>query len=296
MPVDDQPASLSSAHVAIVGLGLIGGSLALALRGRCAALYGIDPNPAVLDLAEGRALCERLSPSAADLLPAADVIILAAPVRTILKIVRDLPGLHPGRALVLDVGSTKAAIFQALACLPERFDPLGGHPMGGKEKGGLLSADAAIFGGVTFAFTPLPRTSERARALALELAAAVGAHPLWLDPATHDAWAAYTSHLAYLVSAGLALATPIEAAALAGPGFRSATRLAASDPEMMLDILETNRSNVRTALARFRKQIDRLDAALAAEDLSGLQRILENAMAAREKMLAAPVPLEGEKP
>jgi prephenate dehydrogenase len=222
------------------------------------------------------------------------VIILAAPVRTILKIVRDLPALHPGRALVLDVGSTKAAIFQALACLPGRFDPLGGHPMGGKEKGGLQSADAAIFRGVTFAFTPLPRTSEQARALALELAAAVGAHPLWLDPATHDAWAAYTSHLAYLVSAGLALATPTEAAALAGPGYRSATRLAASDPEMMLDILETNRSNVRTALARFRKQIDRLDAALAAEDLSGLQRMLEAALAAREKMLAAP--LESEKP
>jgi prephenate dehydrogenase len=295
MPDDSGPGSLNEAHVAIVGLGLIGGSLALALRGRCAALYGIDPNPAVLDLAEGRALCDSLSPSAADLLPSADVIILAAPVRTILKIVRDLPDLHPGRALILDVGSTKSAIFQALACLPERFDALGGHPMGGKEKGGLSSADAAIFGGVTFAFTPLPRTSDHAREIALELAAAVGAHPLWLDPSTHDTWTSYTSHLAYLVSAGLTLATPPEAAALAGPGFRSATRLAASDPEMMLDVLETNRSNVRAALARFRKQLDRLDTALAAEDLSGLQRMLENARATREKMLAAPGSPEGQK-
>jgi prephenate dehydrogenase len=291
-----QPGLLRSARVAIVGLGLIGGSLALALRGRCAALYGIDPNPAVLDLAEARDLCDRLSASAADLLPAADVVILAAPVRTILKLIRDLPELHPGRAIVLDVGSTKTAIFQALSGLPERFDPLGGHPMGGKEKGGLASAEPGIFTGVTFAFTPLPQTSEAARAFAAELAAAIGAHPLWLDPTTHDSWTAYTSHLAYLVSTGMVLASPPVSAALAGPGFRSATRLAASDPGIMLDILETNRSNVRSALARFRKQIDRLDAALAAEDLSSLKRLLEAAVAQREQMLAAQAAKESPQP
>jgi prephenate dehydrogenase len=292
MNSDDQPGFMRSTRIAIIGLGLIGGSLALALRGHCAELLGVDPDPQALAVARRRGICDRLAATPEELLPAADVIVLATPARAILRLIHALPDLHTGRALVLDVGSTKTAIVQALSSLPERFDALGGHPMGGKEKGGLENADASLFEGVSFAFTPLPHTSEQARVFAGELAGVIGAHPLWLDPATHDTWAAYTSHLAYLVSAGLALATPGQAAPLAGPGFRSTTRLAASDPGMMLDILITNRANVRTALAQYRKQIDRLDAALAAADESALRHLLEEAAGRRAQIIQPALPVE----
>jgi prephenate dehydrogenase len=288
----DEPGFMRSARIAIVGLGLIGGSLALALRGRCAELLGVDPDPQTLAEARRRGICDRLALTPAELLPVADVIVLAAPARAILWLIHLLPELHPGRALVLDVGSTKTAIVQALSSLPDRFDALGGHPMGGKEKGGLENADASLFAGVSFAFTALPRTSAQARGFAGELAEALGAHPLWIDPATHDTWAAYTSHLAYLVSAGLVLVTPEQAAPLAGPGFRSTSRLAASDPGMMLDILITNRANVRTALAQYRKQLDRLDAALAAADETALHTLLEEAARRRELMIQPANPVE----
>ena len=287
MASDELPGFLGSARVAVVGLGLIGGSLAQALRGRCGELLGIDPDPRTLDLARHLGIASRLAADPADLLPEADAVILAAPVRAILSLIDRLPGLHPGRALVMDVGSTKTAVVRALEGLPERFDPIGGHPMGGKERGGLANADPGIFRNAAFALTPLTRTSTRARQAAVELAAAVGARPLWIDPERHDRYAAATSHLAVLVSASLAAVTPVEAASLAGPGFRSTTRLAASDPGMVLDILLTNPGNVRASLAQFRDQLDRFDRALAGEDVELLKSLLAEGRDRREAVLAA---------
>jgi len=208
------PDVLREARVAIVGLGLIGGSLALALKGRCALLLGADPDPRTRALALEQGVVDVVSPDAAAILPQADVVILAAPVRTILQLLDDLPKWHPGHAVVLDVGSTKAEITARMAALPDRFDPIGGHPMAGKEKGGLCHAEATLFRGAVFALTPLERTSAHARALALALVAAVGAFPLWLTPEAHDQYAAAVSHAPYLLSLALTLATTEEAASL----------------------------------------------------------------------------------
>jgi prephenate dehydrogenase len=150
---------LSSTRVAIMGLGLMGGSLALALRGRCAELLGIDPDPDALALALELGAADRVSANPAELLPEADVIILAAPVLAILSLLQALPDLHPGSPIVLDLGSTKREIVQAMEALPVRFDPLGAHPMCGKETNTLRSAEASLFAGRPFAFTPLARTS-----------------------------------------------------------------------------------------------------------------------------------------
>ncbi len=273
-------------RVAILGLGLMGGSLALALRGKCAALYGSDPNPAALSLALERNILDRASAHPGDILPQADLVILAAPVCAILDLLQEIPALHPGSPVVLDLGSTKQQILEAMALLPPRFDPLGGHPMCGKEKPGLENASADLFTGAVFAFTRLARTSEGACALGSQIAGAIGAVPFWLDAGVHDRWTAATSHLPYLLASALALATPGEAAPLVSSGFRSTTRLAASSPEMMLDILRTNPENILKALHELKSQLDRLEAGLRGEDWTALSERLRQA-ACRQLALAA---------
>jgi prephenate dehydrogenase len=268
-----QPELLSECNVAILGLGLMGGSLALKLRDQCQSLSGCDLDPATLALARQWNLLDQVSDQPGDILPQADLIILATPVRVILSLLEELPVLHPGFASILDLGSTKTQIVQRMQTLPERFDPLGGHPMCGKERGGLANAEPNLFHFAPFALTPLERTSPRLRILAGQLVSLVGAIPLWLNADTHDRWVAATSHLPYLVANALAAATPLDARPLVGPGFRSTTRLAPSGWTMMRDILETNRPNILVGLQSFRKKIEVLENLLAAGDLQGLEEL-----------------------
>lgn len=259
-------ASLSEMTVAIAGLGLMGGSLALALRGQCARLIGVEIDPASIALAREQGVVDRVGSDAAALLPEADLIILATPVQTIIEMLRALPAWQPGPVVVMDLGSTKTAVTQAMGTLPARFDPIGGHPMCGKELSGLAHAEADLFRDAPFAFVPLPRSSSAARHLAEQVATAVSAYPLWLDAKTHDRWTAATSHLPYLIANVLAAVTPLEAKPLAGSGFRSTTRLAPTSRAMMGDILATNRAEVLVALKRFQEHLARLAAHLEADE------------------------------
>ncbi len=251
-------------RIGFFGLGLMGGSLALALRPHCAEIHACDADPATRTLA--KKMVDFVYADAADMLPRIDLLILAAPVRVNLRFLANLPVLHNGPLMVLDISSTKRAILMAMRNLPPHFDPLGGHPMCGKEVSGLSHADAHIFRSATFAFTPLKRTSPRLRTLAQDLANRIGAQALWLDAKTHDHWVAATSHLPYLLSLALKQATPSEAAPLIGPGFRSTTRLAGSNPTIMLDILLTNRQAVLQALTRFQDRLNALESALRLAD------------------------------
>lgn len=274
---------LGASRVAIWGLGLMGGSLALALKGKCARLVGIDPDPATVALAREMNLVDRAETQPEGALDRVDVIVLAAPVRAILDQVSALPRLCSGPAVVIDLGSTKARIVGAMAGLPERFDPVGGHPMCGKEKFSLQYAEAAIYQAAPFALVALERTTGRARRLAEELARASGAQPLWIEADEHDRMVAATSHTPYLVANALALATPPAVKPLVGPGFRGMTRLAGSSSQMMADVLATNRENVGEALRRVREQMQRCEAALAAEDWDLLAEMMDSG---REQYLA----------
>jgi prephenate dehydrogenase len=266
---------LAERRVVILGLGLMGGSLALALRGKCTALLGYDHDPQTVRLAEQQQMVDQASTELNEVLPGTDLILLAAPVMAILELLDRLGECHPGPAVVMDLGSTKTQVVRAMALLPERFDPLGGHPMCGTEKASLLYAEPDLYRGAVFALAPLARTTYQARKLALEMLAAIGSQPLWLEAEEHDRWVASTSHLPYLLANALAISTPAEAAALAGAGFLSTSRLASSYAPMMLDVLRTNRVNILRALRRFRENLDEFDALLENEDFPALADLLK---------------------
>jgi len=276
----DDAFSLKSSNLAIIGLGLMGGSLALALKGHCASLYGIDPDPATLELALRQNIVDLADSDPAKLLPQADLVILAAPVPAILTLLERLPAYTPNPLIVLDLGSTKRAVVEKMEQLPERFDPLGGHPICGKEKLSLAHAERTLYYAAPFILTPLARTTARARSAADQILAVLGANRLLLDPADHDRILARTSHLPFLLASALALSTPDECAPLVGPGFRSTSRLAGTPSSMMMGILQTNRENLLAALEALQDELALLTSALAENDFATLQSTLD---AAREK-------------
>ncbi len=272
--------SLKNSTIAIIGLGLMGGSLALALKGHCSTLIGIDPDSTALSLALRQNIVDQADSDPAKLLPLADLVILAAPVPAILTLLEQLPAFTPNPCIVLDLGSTKRAIVEKMETLPERFDPIGGHPICGKEKLTLANAERTLYYATPFILTPLARTTPRARAAADQILAVLGANRIIIDPADHDRILASTSHLPFLLSSALALATPDECAPLIGPGFRSTSRLAGTHSNMMMGVLQTNRQNILAALEAVQDELALLTSALAENDFDTIQTTLD---AAREK-------------
>ncbi len=270
---------MQDSTVAILGLGLMGGSLAMALRGHCRRLVASDPDPAALAAARRQQVVDEADSNPEHVVRGAHVVILAAPVPAILRLLDALPCWTPDPCIVSDIGSSKAAIVEAMARLPERFEPIGGHPLCGKEKLSLANAEAGLYQGIPFLLTPLERTTARALSAANQIIDAIGARTVVLEAAAHDRMLASTSHMPYLLSSALALAMPGECASLAGPGFRSTSRLAGTPSAMMLGVLETNRENVLTALHALQHQLDRLEHALASENFPELEALLNAALA-----------------
>lgn len=275
---------LQDSKITIVGLGLMGGSLALALRGKCAALFGIDADPATLELALERGIVDRAEADPAGLLPQSDVVVLATPVPAILSYIKALPVLLQTPCIVLDLGSTKKEIVQAMSALPGNFDPIGGHPICGREKLGLEQADNRLFEHAAFVLTPLEGTTLRARQAAEQIVSAIGATSIEMDAEGHDQALASTSHLPFLISSALALSTPSEYFAFAGTGFRSTSRLAGTPASMMMGVLQTNRVNILAAIQTFRESLRELESALDAEEYSRLENMLERSHAAYQAL------------
>ncbi|HET9915293.1 MAG TPA: prephenate dehydrogenase/arogenate dehydrogenase family protein [Anaerolineales bacterium] len=275
---------LQNAKVAIVGLGLMGGSLALALKGKCAALYGIDSQPATLELALAQKIVHQADSDPAKLLPQADLVILATPVPIIIDFIEKLPALTQSPCIVLDLGSTKRDIVQAMAALPERFDPVGGHPICGKEKSGLENADANLYRESIFVVTALERTTGRAKSAMQEIISAIGAHAAEIAAEDHDRVLAATSHLPCVLSTALALCTPQEFVSFVGTGFKSTSRLAGTPASMAMGIYKSNRDNILNAVQSFRSSLNRIEAALQHEDYPELELLLNQSRAVYQSL------------
>lgn len=267
-------------RICIVGLGLIGGSLALALRlaQRTANPHFslhitiVDTNP------ETRAAAERLADVVTDDLAVGvqdvELVILATPVRIILSCLQQLPALRPDGCMVMDLGSSKANICQQMDLLPNTFAAIGAHPMAGKETAGFGAATVDMFRKQTFILCRTRRTTPELEAVGLELIEHVGANPLFIPPALHDEMVALISHLPYLVAASLMrTADDIEDDRLwpvSASGFRDTSRVSGTDPKMMLDILMTNREMVLKQVAAYQTWLTAVTALLEAKDEDGL--------------------------
>jgi len=277
---------LKDAHVLIWGLGLMGGSLALALKGKCAGMTGIDPDIKTAGIALEMNAVDEVFVSLQEYgNNKADVIILAAPVRSIVGQLKDLAGAGFRNAVVLDLGSTKRQIVSIMENLPDGLDPVGGHPMCGSEKSSILHAHSGIYLNATFALIQTRKTSGRAKQVCEQLVRAVEAVPCWLDADTHDRWVAATSSLPFLIANALAATVPTEAWPLVGPGFQSTTRLAVESIDMMLDILHTNRENILSAVQTYQQRFLELETALDSSDETKLRRLLQEGARQRDVLM-----------
>ena len=274
-------------RVAIIGTGLIGGSLGLALSqaGAAEEITLWDPDPDALRIALERGAGTSGASDAASASSSADIVVVAAPVDAIVDL---FPAIAVGideETVVSDVGSSKAAIAQAgESTFGEMF--VGGHPMAGSERHGIEAASAHLFEGASWILTPSARTSAEVYGRVTEVVSAVGAQPVALPVGVHDTLLAQISHLPQLVASLLVDLAAAGSSAqtllpLAGGGFRDVTRIAGSSPAMWLPILSTNRQAIVEALTGFGHRLEELKGWLEEGDWAEIERFMGDARTAR---------------
>lgn len=254
----------------VVGLGLVGGSVALALQrsGTFREIVGHDVASAALEQARRVGAVDAALPSGADgrlaaALERADVVLLALPVPPLLAWLRERGrDLSPG-TVVMDVGSTKQEVVRAMDRLPPGVEAVGAHPMAGSEESGMSAARPDLLRGASWALVETARTGPRARRVASAVVEALGGRACWMDAGPHDETVAATSHLPYLLSAVLGShldrrARDLPVRELLGPGARDMLRLAGSDPDVMGGVLATNWPRVREEALRFGRRLEDL--------------------------------------
>jgi prephenate dehydrogenase len=261
-------------RVAIIGLGLIGGSIGLALHKAKAAqqVTGYDLGRGVTNQARKRGAIDQPCGSLDDAVRGAELVVLATPVGAIRSLLQNLAAsISPG-AIVTDVASTKVQVINwAEEFLPPNVAFVGGHPMTGKETSGVEAADANLFQGRIYCLTPTIHTRPAAINKVSSFAEALGARVRFLEPTEHDGQVASVSHLPFVASVAL-MTTAAEgagwgdAAMLAAGGFRDMTRLASGDPAMYRDICLTNSDSITRCLNDYINALIQLRDRIAAHE------------------------------
>jgi Prephenate dehydrogenase len=264
--------------VAVVGLGLMGSSFALALKQARpeVVIVGSDTDSMTLRKALDRGIVASASADTS-VVDMAEVVVVGAPIRAMRDVFAQLAGRTQGK-VVTDMASTKASVMEWASAAG--IDLVGGHPMCGKERSGIDAADASLFKDAPWVLT-------RTEPMLSELVQAVGAHPIVMDAQTHDRLVAGVSHAAFLLSVGYVLALSRrsdwpEASRLAASGFRDMSRLAAGDPELYTGVTRTNRANLLEQLDAVAAELARLRRHLEADD-ARLVELFEEAQAVRER-------------
>jgi prephenate dehydrogenase len=260
--------------LAMLGLGLIGGSLGLALRqaGIARQIAGYDSNPDVTYRALERGAITRMSIAVEDAVQQADLVMLATPILAMPELLeRIAPLLKPG-VLVTDTASVKAKILTwAQKFLPANVVFVGGHPMAGSEHSGIEAAEERLFDGCAYCLTPSAQTTPEAITQLSEIVQQLGAQPIVLDAEQHDRLVAGISHLPFILSSALVqvLSKGEEWEAmtrLAAGGFRDMSRLAAGNPIMYRDICLTNKEAIVDWLDALAWQLERIRSLIAMND------------------------------
>lgn len=277
-------------QLGLIGCGLMGGSFALALKraGLVQRVIGYSKSPSTTERAKKLGVIDDTAESALLAVSGSDIVLLAVPVaatEATFKAIRHL--VEPG-VLFMDVGSTKRDVVDAARrVLKERiasFVPA--HPIAGKEVSGIAHADASLYANRQVILTPLPGTDAALVQKATDVWSAIGAQVLKMTPENHDAAFAAVSHLPHLLAFAYFSAVVKQPAgkdflALAGPGFRDFTRIAASDPSMWRDILIANREELLKQSLRFRHTLDAIEHVIRSGNVEALEDLLRQAADAR---------------
>lgn len=289
--------------VAILGLGLMGGSLGLALRARgfTGRLTGYARRDAVGAEARRRGVADEVFETPAAAARGAELVVICVPVRDIPPLVAEIASSLAPHAVVTDVGSTKAWVVErseaALGAAGPRF--VGSHPIAGSEKQGLDAAAATLYENALTVVTPRAETDPSALSRVAALWRFVGARVVELSPEEHDRRLARTSHLPHLVAAVLAATAGRDGeaelfGAFCGAGFRDTTRVADGSPEVWEDIVRTNPAAILAEMEAFAARWRAAADALRAEDYAAVRRWLEEGRAGRRALLARAEPVAGE--
>jgi len=277
--------------VAVLGIGLIGGSFALALkqRGLARLVVGVARRPETLRDALAAGLCDEATSDPIEAATGADLVFLASPVGGMPALCAQIAPIVAQGALITDGGSTKARVVGMCEPLFQNAHFIGGHPMAGSADSGPLAARADLFEGATWILTPTVQTNESALSTLHELVEKLGARPLEMAPATHDELLAVSSHLPHLMASALvhsflaSKAKAPEIEALVAGGWRDSTRVAAGNAEMWRDICLDNAQAIEGALEGFAREIETLRVLVQTRDGDGLQKWLDDAARERKR-------------
>ena len=281
-------------RVAVLGVGLIGGSVGLAARARLGAdVTGYDPDPAVVERALEREALDVGCRSVAEACEGAQAVFCAAPVGVLPALVEEALSVSAGEAVVTDVGSTKRGLLEALPGGPGRERFIGGHPLAGAESAGIEHARADLFEGARWYLVPGERSSGMLYDRLHRMIAELGGRPQAIDAETHDRVMATVSHLPHVIANVLAgeaastLGEESERMPEVGPSFRDATRVAGANPGIWVDIYSGNRDALATEIDGV---VERLRAAadlVRSGDAQGLATWQRQALADRRRLLEA---------
>ena len=280
-------------HLAVLGVGLIGGSLAASLkkRGCVKHVSGYGRSQANLDLAARFGLIDKADNSVEEAVRGADVVLIASPIGAMGELLNEIRQHAPEKAIVTDVGSTKAGVIAiAKSALGDRF-PLfvPGHPVAGSERSGASAADPELFVDHWAVLTPLDETDSEALRIVRGMWEAAGAKVKTMTPEAHDRLLAMISHLPHATAYGLAMQLARQDGRddlfdLAAGGFLDITRIASSDPVMWRDIFIDNRDEVLSLIAEHKSVLSELEALIETRDLAGLEGWCAEAKRIRDRL------------
>lgn len=271
-------------QVAIVGTGLIGGSLALAMRRHALAgeILGVSRHKESLALAKRNGVIDRGS-QYIDILKDADLVILATPIHTILDLARPISKIIRADCIVMDVGSTKERIVSELEDMFPCY--VGSHPLAGSEKRGVINANSGIFKDSLCILTPTAKTDKRSLNKIKNLWIKIGARVAMLNPGVHDKILSFVSHLPHISAFSLMSLVPRDCLKFASTGLKDTTRIAASDSAIWADIFLTNSKNVLTTIKLFEDKLSKIQNAIRKQDRDALISILEAARKKRQALV-----------
>jgi prephenate dehydrogenase len=274
-------------RLAVLGVGLIGGSIGLAAREQGMEVAGYDVLPDVLDRARELGALDAAAGSVADALAEAEACFVCAPVGELPALVAEALAAAPERCVVSDVGSTKRGI--AAATQDQRF--VGGHPIAGAESSGVENATADLFQGAAWYLTPTEASSGLLYERLHRLIASLGATPVAIDAETHDRLLAAVSHLPHVLAnvlvsqAARTLAQEREALPRVGPSFRDATRVAGASSRIWTDIYLANREAIAAEIDEVVERLSRVAESLRAGDSEAIEQWNETASEDRRRLL-----------